>query len=134
MPSRTFLAALAVVSTFVPAIDATTAPIDWGANLPVSKVSVLSVPDTGPDTVMGSATEGSFRVHSPSGVRLSERRAGSQLVNPNEAARRTRQGSDSATGNRSTVRSCCGTGRSGTAHELSVDSAGSAATDQRRRP
>src|SRR6056297_128199 len=64
MPSRTLLAALAVVSTFVPPMDATTAPIDCGANLPVSKESVLSVPDTGPDTEMGSATNGSFHVHS----------------------------------------------------------------------
>ena len=55
MPSRTFLAELAVVRTFVPSMEATTAPIDCGANLPVSKVSVLSVPEMGADTEMASA-------------------------------------------------------------------------------
>ncbi len=55
MPSRTDFALLAVVRTFVPAMVATTAPIDCGANLPVSKVSVLSVPEMGPDTEMASA-------------------------------------------------------------------------------
>src|SRR5205807_10137479 len=31
------------------------APCDWGANLPVSNDSVLSVPEIGPDTEMASA-------------------------------------------------------------------------------
>ena len=60
MPSRTLFAALAVVRTCVAPIDATTAPIELGANLPVSKVSVFSVPEIGPDTVIASATVAPF--------------------------------------------------------------------------
>ena len=48
MPSRTPLAALAVASTTVRPILATTAPCDCWASLPVSKVMVLSVPEIGP--------------------------------------------------------------------------------------
>src|SRR5262245_55289144 len=55
MPSRTPLAALAVASTTVRPMRATTAPWDCWASLPVSKVMVLSVPEIGPDTVMASA-------------------------------------------------------------------------------
>src|SRR5688500_3406655 len=55
MPSRTSRAALAVASTVVSPILATTAPCDWGANRPDSKVSDLSVPETGAEMVMASA-------------------------------------------------------------------------------
>src|SRR5438094_7790544 len=55
MPSRTRFSALAVASTMVLPMRATTAPWDWGASLPVSKVRVLSVPLTGPLTEMASA-------------------------------------------------------------------------------
>src|SRR3954447_13291933 len=61
MPSRTPLAALAVASTSVSPIFATTEPCDWKASLPVSKDSVLSVPLTGPDMEMASAIYGSSR-------------------------------------------------------------------------
>jgi hypothetical protein len=46
---------LAVTSDDVPPMVTTTAPWLWGASLPVSNVSVLSVPLIGPDTVMASA-------------------------------------------------------------------------------
>ena len=46
---------MAVTSTSVLPRRATTAPWLWNASLPVSKVSVVSVPETGADTTMGSA-------------------------------------------------------------------------------
>ena len=55
IPSRTPLSALAVTSTIVSPMRATTAPCDCGASLPVSKDRVLSVPLIGPDTEMASA-------------------------------------------------------------------------------
>src|SRR6187431_1699442 len=98
MPSRTLLAALAVVRTFVPPTEATTAPIDWGASLPVSKVSVLSVPETAPDTMIGSATEGSFRMHPTHrdildgmGVRLVERRSRFPVGDPERSTCSSRE-------------------------------------------
>src|SRR5438270_11186072 len=55
MPSRTPWDALAVTNTVVSPMRPTTAPCDWGASLPVSNDSVLSVPEMGPDTEMASA-------------------------------------------------------------------------------
>src|SRR5215471_19235365 len=55
MPSRIEWAALAVTSTSVRPRRATTAPWLWNASLPVSKLRVVSVPDNGVDTAMGSA-------------------------------------------------------------------------------
>ncbi len=57
MPSRTPRAAFAVARMIVPPIEATTAPCDCWASLPVSNERVLSVPDTGPDTRIASAIE-----------------------------------------------------------------------------
>src|SRR5829696_9126205 len=81
MPGRTSFAALAVVSTRVAPMLATTAPWLCRASLPVSKVSVLSVPCTGPLTRMGSATNGSFPTRDSSRSIWSGR-AGSQLATP----------------------------------------------------
>ena len=55
MPSRTPFAALAVTSTVVFPIVATTAPCDCSASFPVSNRRVLSEPLTAPDTEMASA-------------------------------------------------------------------------------
>src|SRR5438270_1475799 len=55
IPSRTPWDALAVTRTIVSPMRLTTAPWDWGASLPVSNDSVLSVPEIGPDTEMASA-------------------------------------------------------------------------------
>src|SRR3954452_10874562 len=55
MPSRTPWDALAVTRTMVSPMRPTTAPWDWGASLPVSNDSDLSVPEIGPDTEMASA-------------------------------------------------------------------------------
>src|SRR5918994_6452039 len=55
MPSRIERAPLAVTSTWVLPSVATTEPWLWNANLPVSKLREVSVPDVGPDTTMGSA-------------------------------------------------------------------------------
>ena len=81
MPGRMSLAALAVARTVVSPIEATTAPWLCGASLPVSNESVRSVPDTGPRTRMGSATEGLL---SRQACRLAalERPAGSQSATP----------------------------------------------------
>jgi hypothetical protein len=53
MPSRTPWAALAVARTVVPPMQATTAPCDWGANLPVSNERVASVPEMAAATLVG---------------------------------------------------------------------------------
>src|SRR3954470_2412996 len=60
-PSRADLDAVAVTSTTVSPRRTVTAPSAWPANLPVSMIRVLSVPATGPDTVMASATMAPFR-------------------------------------------------------------------------
>src|SRR5579875_1261628 len=52
IPSRTSLAALAVASTMVSPIRPTTAPWDWWARRPVSRLRVLSVPEMGLDTLV----------------------------------------------------------------------------------
>ena len=54
IPSRTSLAALAVASTTVSPILATTAPCDCWAKRPVSKLSVRSDPVIGPETDLAS--------------------------------------------------------------------------------
>ncbi len=140
MPSRTLLAALAVVRTFVPPIDATTAPIDWGASLPVSKVSVFSVPETGPDTTMGSATEGSFQctaARRAAACVLWSEGAGSQLATPNFDPVRT---GEFGISNRqpTAVRSCHEIGPSDLGQQHTVTKAkaprpGQGATEERPR-
>ena len=95
MPGRTSWAALAVVRTDVSPMVATTAPWLCGASLPVSKVSVRSVPDTGPDTRMGSATNGSFHARHPPGGSWSGRPV------PSRRSRwRAHAATEGATGNR----------------------------------
>src|SRR5689334_20622688 len=54
MPSRTPFAALAVASTAVVPIVASTAPCDCWASLPVSNEMVLSVPEMAPLTRIAS--------------------------------------------------------------------------------
>ena len=58
MPSAVPLAALAVARTVLLPNVTCTAPCDCSANRPVSKVRVLSVPETGPLTRMASAMVG----------------------------------------------------------------------------
>ena len=58
MPSRMPEAALAVARTELRPSETCTAPCDCSANRPVSKVRVLSVPETGPLTRMASAMVG----------------------------------------------------------------------------
>jgi hypothetical protein len=57
MPSRMLWSALAVTRTSVLPRRARTAPWLWEASLPVSKLMVVSVPETGVDTTMGSAID-----------------------------------------------------------------------------
>src|SRR5690349_11004671 len=104
MPGRTSAAALAVVSTRVSPMVARTAPWLCGASLPVSNESVRSVPEMGPETRMGSATNGSFRTALRAVV---SERPGSvpswQLRPPPHPAHRA--AAESATGNRRRCRS-----------------------------
>src|SRR5687767_12517770 len=61
MPSRVLFSPLAVTRTAVSPTFTTTEPCDCGANLPVSKVRLLScAPETGRDTEMASATLAHF--------------------------------------------------------------------------
>ena len=83
MPSRTPDAALAVASTLLLPSETWTAPCDCSANRPVSKVMVLSVPETGPLTRMASAIVGSFPAARVSPVTTDrERQVSSQSAGP----------------------------------------------------
>src|SRR6188508_240216 len=104
MPGRTSEAALAVVSTRVAPIVARTAPWLCGASLPVSNESVRSVPEMGPETRMGSATNGSFRTALCAVV--SERPGRFPVGNPaRHLARQAGAAAEPATGNRRRCRS-----------------------------